>query len=244
MLFVCGPSAATGEECLLIDGQAVQSASSQGAAPAQARTAFFGAGDGHAAQVFTVHDDLRVSVRLRFDGLARWNPKCSPASRSCEPQPDVTRYVYQVRSPVTTRTRPRDQGIHPDPETMGGGTDLRLADAAPPPGPRLRNPPTPLRSHDPPRHDRPDGPPPHRKEHHLLAKPDTSTPKPHTGMKQQNETTSPNGRPAARDTAKPLRDVTYPSEAGFLSPSGRGPRPPGWRDRRYLRCGRRLRGRC
>lgn len=31
------------------------------------------------------------------------------------------------------------QGMHPDPETVGGGADLRPADAAPPPGPRLPN---------------------------------------------------------------------------------------------------------
>jgi alpha-ketoglutarate-dependent taurine dioxygenase len=83
MLLVCGQAAATGGECLLTDGQAVHSdlfAGEQeaGAALTQPRTAFFGAGDGHATQVFTVHDDLRVSVRLRFDGLARWNPIVQP----------------------------------------------------------------------------------------------------------------------------------------------------------------------
>ncbi|WP_406463427.1 TauD/TfdA family dioxygenase [Streptomyces sp. NBC_01622] len=83
MLLVCAQAAATGGECLLTDGQAMHSdlfAGEQeaGAALAQARTAFFGAGDGHATQVFTVHDDRRVSVRLRFDGLARWNPIVQP----------------------------------------------------------------------------------------------------------------------------------------------------------------------
>ncbi|WP_328747193.1 TauD/TfdA family dioxygenase [Streptomyces sp. NBC_00285] len=83
MLLVCGQAAAAGGECLLTDGQAMHSdlfAGEQeaGVALAQARTAFFGAGDGHATQVFTVHDDLRVSVRLRFDGLARWNPIVQP----------------------------------------------------------------------------------------------------------------------------------------------------------------------
>ena len=52
-------------------------------------------------------------------------------------------------------THPRGQGLHPDPEAVDGRADLRLADVAPPPGARLRDPPCPLRSHDPPRHDRP-----------------------------------------------------------------------------------------
>ncbi|MFF7092837.1 TauD/TfdA family dioxygenase [Streptomyces rubradiris] len=83
MLLVCGQAAETGGECLLTDGQAVHSdlftgEREAGSALAQPRTAFFGAGDGHATQVFTVHDDLRVSMRLRFDRLARWNPMVQP----------------------------------------------------------------------------------------------------------------------------------------------------------------------
>ncbi|MEU6145070.1 TauD/TfdA family dioxygenase [Streptomyces sp. NPDC047081] len=83
MLLVCGHAAVTGGECLLTDGQAVHSDlftgdRQAGVGLAQPRTAFFGAGDGHATQVFTVHHDLRVSVRLRFDGLARWNPIVQP----------------------------------------------------------------------------------------------------------------------------------------------------------------------
>ncbi|MFJ9901137.1 TauD/TfdA family dioxygenase [Streptomyces sp. NPDC091280] len=83
MLLVCGQAAATGGECLLTDGQAVHfdlftGHRPAGTALAQPRTAFFGAGDGHASQVFTVHPDLRVSVRLRLDGLARWSPIVQP----------------------------------------------------------------------------------------------------------------------------------------------------------------------
>ncbi|MCX5327836.1 TauD/TfdA family dioxygenase [Streptomyces sp. NBC_00140] len=83
MLLVCRQAAVIGGECLLTDGQAVHSdlfagEREAGVALAQPRTAFFGAGDGHATQVFTVHHDLRVSVRLRFDGLARWNPIVEP----------------------------------------------------------------------------------------------------------------------------------------------------------------------
>ncbi|WP_371551552.1 TauD/TfdA family dioxygenase [Streptomyces sp. NBC_00554] len=83
MLLVCGQAAITGGESLLTDGQAVHSdlfisGREAGLALAQPRTAFFGAGDGHATQVFTVHRDQRVSVRLRLDGLARWNPIVQP----------------------------------------------------------------------------------------------------------------------------------------------------------------------
>src|ERR1700733_4643657 len=44
------------------------------------RTAFFGAGDGHCTQVFTVHPSGRVTLRLRQDELARWSPLAAPHS--------------------------------------------------------------------------------------------------------------------------------------------------------------------
>lgn len=83
MLLVCGHAALTGGEALLTDGRVVHIGLSLGgreAGPAleQPRTAFFGGGDGHATQVFTVHSDQRVSVRLRLDGLARWSPFVQP----------------------------------------------------------------------------------------------------------------------------------------------------------------------
>lgn len=83
MLLVCGQAAVAGGESLLTDGQAVHTGlftggREAGPALAQPRTAFFGAGDGHATQVFTVHPDQRVSVRLRLDGLARWSPIVQP----------------------------------------------------------------------------------------------------------------------------------------------------------------------
>ncbi|MFD4554869.1 TauD/TfdA family dioxygenase [Streptomyces sp. NPDC058469] len=101
MLLVCGQVAVTGGECLLTDGQAVHSDlfsghRQAGVALAQPRTAFFGAGDGHPTQVFTVHHDLRVSVRLRFDGLARWNPIVQPYL----PQLRAAAIRHQVRLPL------------------------------------------------------------------------------------------------------------------------------------------------
>ena len=83
MLLVCGQAAVTGGESLLTDGHAVHTdlfldGREAGLALAQPRTAFFGAGDGHATQVFTVHRGQRVSIRLRLDGLARWSPIVQP----------------------------------------------------------------------------------------------------------------------------------------------------------------------
>ncbi|WP_433547138.1 TauD/TfdA family dioxygenase [Streptomyces sp. CA-294286] len=83
MLLVCGQPAETGGDCLLVDGRAVHldlSTRSGTAARAlsQRRTAYFGGGDGHPSQVFTVYDDQRVSVRLRLDGLARFSPIVQP----------------------------------------------------------------------------------------------------------------------------------------------------------------------
>lgn len=83
MLLVCGQAAVTGGESLLTDGRAVHAdlflgGREVGLALTQPRTAFFGAGDGHATQVFTAHRGQRVSLRLRLDGLARWSPIVQP----------------------------------------------------------------------------------------------------------------------------------------------------------------------
>ncbi|MFF4806434.1 TauD/TfdA family dioxygenase [Streptomyces sp. NPDC001351] len=83
MLLVCGQAAVTGGEPLLTDGRAVHAGLfiggwEAGLTLSQPRTAFFGAGDGHATQVFTVHRDQRVSVRVRFDGLSHWSPIVQP----------------------------------------------------------------------------------------------------------------------------------------------------------------------
>ncbi|MEC4020485.1 TauD/TfdA family dioxygenase [Streptomyces sp. H27-D2] len=79
MLMVCEQTADRGGECLLTDGRAAHadlSVWSPEAAVmlAKPRTAYFGTGDGHPSQVFTVHRGGRVSVRLRQDDLARWSP--------------------------------------------------------------------------------------------------------------------------------------------------------------------------
>jgi hypothetical protein len=83
MLLVSGRAAVRGGTSLLTDGRVVHADlflgdREAGAALTQPRTAFFGAGDGHATQVFTAHSDQRVSVRLRLDSLARWNPIVQP----------------------------------------------------------------------------------------------------------------------------------------------------------------------
>ncbi len=83
MLLACLRPAPEGGECLLADGRAVYGRLSQRFPEAALRlglprTAYFGAGDGHATQVFTRHADERVSVRLRQDALACFNPTVQP----------------------------------------------------------------------------------------------------------------------------------------------------------------------
>ncbi|MEU6904397.1 TauD/TfdA family dioxygenase [Streptomyces coeruleorubidus] len=83
MLLVCLRPADDGGEVLLADGHDVlASLCSEGRDAAvvlsKPRTAYFGAGAGHPSQVFTVHAEGRVSVRLRQDGLARWSPIVHP----------------------------------------------------------------------------------------------------------------------------------------------------------------------
>jgi len=83
ILLVCLRPARAGGETLLADGREVYArlaTTSREAAVAlsQPRTAYFGAGAGHATQVFTVHPDGRISIRLRQDGLARWSPVVQP----------------------------------------------------------------------------------------------------------------------------------------------------------------------
>ncbi|MFJ9416707.1 TauD/TfdA family dioxygenase [Streptomyces sp. NPDC101227] len=84
MLLVCSQPADRGGECLLTDGRRVHAdllhhgGGEAADALSRPRTAYFGAGDGHASQVLTSHRDGRVSIRLRFDALARWSPIVQP----------------------------------------------------------------------------------------------------------------------------------------------------------------------
>lgn len=83
ILLVCLHPASTGGETLLADGRDVHArlaCESREAAVAycRPRTAYFGAGTGHATQVFTVRADGRISIRLRQDRLARWSPIVQP----------------------------------------------------------------------------------------------------------------------------------------------------------------------
>ncbi|MFF4534310.1 TauD/TfdA family dioxygenase [Streptomyces sp. NPDC001407] len=101
MLLVCGTPAHYGGTCLLTDGRAVYSdiaARRREAIVAlgKPRTAFFGAGNGHATQVFTEHPDGRVSVRLRLDGLGRFSPIVQPHL----PHLRVALTAYQIRLPL------------------------------------------------------------------------------------------------------------------------------------------------
>ncbi|AYG78114.1 hypothetical protein DWB77_00221 [Streptomyces hundungensis] len=88
---------------------------------------------------------------------------------------------------------------------------LRLTDAEPPLGPRIRDAPRPLRSHDSPRHVRRHGPPPHRRSHHLLARRDTrrlvGTATPSTSGSRVCRPSTPRGR-RPRDTSGIPPDLT------------------------------------
>ncbi|MFD7014013.1 TauD/TfdA family dioxygenase [Streptomyces sp. NPDC059928] len=83
MLLVCANPAAQGGACLLTDGQAVHAELAEKHPEAldllsTRHTAYFGGGDGHPTQIFTPHAEGRVSLRLRTDTLARWNPLVTP----------------------------------------------------------------------------------------------------------------------------------------------------------------------
>ncbi|MFD7163602.1 TauD/TfdA family dioxygenase [Streptomyces violascens] len=83
LLLVCAHPAAQGGVSLLTDGQAVHDDLAAHHPETRDllsthRTAFFGDAAGHATQVFTPHADGRVSLRLRTDALARWNPLLTP----------------------------------------------------------------------------------------------------------------------------------------------------------------------
>lgn len=83
MLLACQRPADQGGECLLADGRAVHADLSTrwheaAVMLSRPRTVFFGAGDGHCTQVFTVHPGGRVTLRLRQDELARWSPLAAP----------------------------------------------------------------------------------------------------------------------------------------------------------------------
>ncbi|MFB7741899.1 TauD/TfdA family dioxygenase [Streptomyces sp. NPDC056132] len=83
MLLVCASPAVRGGECLLTDGQAIHADLATHHPESldllsTPRTAYFGGGDGHAGQVFTPQAGGRISVRLRLDALARWNPLVEP----------------------------------------------------------------------------------------------------------------------------------------------------------------------
>ncbi|MFE4367460.1 TauD/TfdA family dioxygenase [Streptomyces sp. NPDC056835] len=83
ILLVCLQPASADGEALLADGRDVHAClvsenPEAAVALCQPRTACFGAGTGHATQVFTVQADGRISIRLRQDGLARWSPIVQP----------------------------------------------------------------------------------------------------------------------------------------------------------------------
>ncbi|MFV2178021.1 TauD/TfdA family dioxygenase [Actinomadura sp. LOL_016] len=101
MLLVCANPAPVGGESLLTDARTVHAELIQhrrdaAAALSTPRTAFFGAGDGHATQVFTAHADHRIAMRLRLDDLARWSPLVQPYVRDLR----ATAVAHQLALPL------------------------------------------------------------------------------------------------------------------------------------------------
>ncbi|MFD8967354.1 TauD/TfdA family dioxygenase [Streptomyces sp. NPDC059568] len=83
VLLVCEQPADRGGMSLLADGRAVHADLFIRNRPAalmlsRPRTVLFGQGSGFPSQVFSLHSDARISVRLRQDALARWNPFVAP----------------------------------------------------------------------------------------------------------------------------------------------------------------------
>ena len=80
LMMSCGQPAASGGECVVIDGRAIyhelaESVPDAVRALSAPRSAFFGGAAGHLGSIFTNTDDGRVTVRLRLDDLAYFSPE-------------------------------------------------------------------------------------------------------------------------------------------------------------------------
>ncbi|MEW2582916.1 TauD/TfdA family dioxygenase [Streptomyces virginiae] len=96
MLLVCQQPAVSGGSVLLSDGRSIHAHLAEHAPDAlealcRPGTAFYGDGGGHASQVFTVHPDGRVTLRLRQDSLAQFSPLVQPYL------PDLRRAISAVQ---------------------------------------------------------------------------------------------------------------------------------------------------
>ncbi|WP_328470605.1 TauD/TfdA family dioxygenase [Streptomyces sp. NBC_00448] len=79
MLLACGRPAASGGECVLIDGHDVYTDLARhhpdaAEALSDERAGLFGGQNGTFSPVFRHHPSDRISIRLRLDDLALWNP--------------------------------------------------------------------------------------------------------------------------------------------------------------------------
>lgn len=105
MLLTCARPAASGGECVLIDGHDVYTDLARhdpNAAEALSddQAGLFGGQNGTFSPVFRHHPSGRISIRLRLDDLVRWNP--SPGV-SYPPSPQQSRVTarYSASTPAT-----------------------------------------------------------------------------------------------------------------------------------------------
>lgn len=84
VFLVCGRAAASGGECILVDGLAIHddlaiSAPDALKALSEPRCVFFGGANGHLGSVFAPYGDNQITIRFRSDELARFGPAASRA---------------------------------------------------------------------------------------------------------------------------------------------------------------------
>ncbi|MGI8313182.1 TauD/TfdA family dioxygenase [Saccharopolyspora hattusasensis] len=96
LLMACGQPAASGGECIAIDGKAVYADLAETEPEAlhalsQPRSAMFGGACGHLGAIFERSADGLVAVRLRFDELAQFAP-------------DVTHWLAALRASIDRHT--------------------------------------------------------------------------------------------------------------------------------------------
>lgn len=94
-----------------------------------------------------VHDS--VGGKLLLDDLAAAHPHVSKVWADGGYQSSIFQPRCQIRHRRRGRAATAAEGLRTPPEAVGNRADLRLADAAPPPGPGLRSPPAEILRNDP-----------------------------------------------------------------------------------------------
>lgn len=123
MLLACGRPAASGGECVLIDGHDVYTDLARhhpdaAEALSDERAGLFGGQNGTFSPVFRHHPSDRISIRLRLDDLALWNP--SPGvSYPPSPQPSHVTARRSASTPATPICSTTTAGCTREPPSRG-----------------------------------------------------------------------------------------------------------------------------